>query len=94
MAIALGPSPVTIATDVAYSLGSPWTPVPPVAARFTFSDGGSNKLLVSASETPPPAPLGFTNVVVGLQSAGGAGAGMGVKAIALVDAPEGGTCHP
>ena len=91
MGIALGPAPVSIAKDVAFGLGSTWTPVPPVAGKFSFTDGGSNKVLVSATEIPPPAPLGFTNMLIGLQSSSGA---MGVKAVPLVDAPEGGTCHP
>ena len=41
--------------------------------------------------TPAKAPVGNTNVLAGL--AGGNGA-FGVQAIPLVDAPEGGTCHP
>ncbi len=41
--------------------------------------------------TPAKAPVANTNVLAGL--AGGTGA-FGVQAIPLVDAPEGGTCHP
>ena len=78
------------ASGIAYSLGSQWTPVPAAAGTFTFSDSATKKTLATKTETPPAAPLGFTNVLLGLQS-GGAGP---LKIVPLVDAPEGGTCHP
>ena len=37
------------------------------------------------------APLGSTNMLIGLQSGSG---DTTIRAIALQDAPEGGTCHP
>ena len=40
--------------------------------------------------TPAKAPVGNTNVLAGLAGGGG----FGIQAIPLVDAPEGGTCHP
>jgi len=44
---------------------------------------------VSKQETPPAAPLGYTNMLLGAQA--------GAKPIMLVplaDAPEGGVCKP
>lgn len=82
---------VSIASNIAYSLGSAWRPVPPTPGAFAFSDATSKKTLVAKTVTPPAAPLGFTNVLLGLQSGPGA---LGMKVVSLVDAPEGGTCHP
>lgn len=82
---------VAAANDVAYSLGSDWTPVPPTPGTFTFSDSISKKTLITKTVAPPAAPLGFTNVLLGLQNGAGA---LGIHVASLVDAPEGGTCHP
>jgi hypothetical protein len=85
----------TLATDVRYSLGSSWTPVAAKSTKFTFSDSVSKAALATTTITPPQAPLGMTNVLLGVQSGGGGdGGAFGVRATALVDAPEGGTCHP
>ena len=81
----------TTASDVVYSLGSTWTPVPAATQQFSFVDSTTKAVLGTASETPPAAPLAFTNVLIGLQRGSGA---TKVRAVPLVDAPEGGTCHP
>jgi hypothetical protein len=38
------------------------------SATYSFTDDSSSKTLVSKTETPAPAPLGSTNVLLGLQS--------------------------
>ena len=80
-----------IATNVAYSLGSQWQPIATKSDTFTFKDDSSKTTLTTKTLTPAVAPIGNTNVLVGLKSATGA---FGIQAISLVDAPEGGTCHP
>ena len=80
-----------VVSDVAYGLGSDWVVVATESASYTFKDDLSLKTLTSRTETPPAAPLGFTNMLLGLQ--GGAGV-YAVQAVPLMDAPEGGTCHP
>ena len=80
-----------LVAKVDYSLGSPWVTVPTTAATYNFLDDTSGKSLVTKQVTPAAAPLGSTNMLVGLQAGGGA---YGVQAVPLVDAPEGGTCHP
>lgn len=80
-----------IATNVSYSLGSEWQPVATESATYTFKDDVSKKTLATKTLTPAAPPIGNTNVLVGLASASGA---FGIQAISLVDAPEGGTCHP
>lgn len=82
---------VAAASNIPYSLGSAWLPVPATPGAFTFTDSTSKKTLVTKTVTPPAAPLGFTNVLLGLQNGAG---DLGVKVVSLVDAPEGGTCHP
>ena len=82
---------VAAASNIQYSLGSAWVPVPSTSAAFTFTDSTSKKTLVRKTVTPPAAPLGFTNVLLGLQNGAG---DLGVQVVSLVDAPEGGTCHP
>jgi hypothetical protein len=82
---------VATANNIPYSLGSEWTSVPPTPGAFAFTDSISKKTLATKTVTPPAAPLGFTNVLLGLQNGAGA---LGVKVVSLVDAPEGGTCHP
>ena len=78
-----------IVSKIDYSLGSDWVTVPSAAATYGFHDDSSGgKSLLTKSETPAPAPLGTTSMLVGLQ--GGSGL-YGIQAIPLQDAPEGGT---
>jgi hypothetical protein len=80
-----------IATNIAFSLGSAWQSVPTVSATYTFKDDISKKTLTTKTLTPATAPIGNTNVLLGLEKGSG---DFVVQAVALVDAPEGGTCHP
>ena len=80
-----------IASDVAFGLGSDWVKVSNSSGLFGFVDDMEHKVLTTKTVTPAAAPIGNTNVLVGLQSATGA---YGVQVVPLVDAPEGGTCHP
>ena len=59
-----------LASKVDYSLGSPWVTVPTTAATYNFLDDTSGKSLVTKQETPAAAPLGSTNMLVGLQVVG------------------------
>jgi hypothetical protein len=85
-----------IVNNVAFSLGSSWVTVPVKSQTFTFTDSMTNKVITTKTETPPPAPIGFTNVLLGMQKpSGDAGAGgLDVQVVPLVDAPEGGVCKP
>jgi hypothetical protein len=56
-----------LSSKVRYSLGSQWHDVPTAAATFTVLDDLTSQKLVSRRETPPAAPLGFTNMLIGLQ---------------------------
>ena len=47
--------------------------------------------ITSRQETPPAAPLGFTNMLIGLQKGNGLSA---IQLVPLADAPEGGVCKP
>jgi hypothetical protein len=80
-----------IASGVDYGLGSDWAAVATASATFGFVDDAEKKVLTSRTITPAAAPIGNTNVLLGLQSGSGT---LGIQAVALVDAPEGGTCHP
>ena len=81
-----------IVSGVDYSLGSSWVRVPTAAATFGFVDDGTKKVIATKTLTPGAPPIGNTNVLIGLQ---GANAGpYTAQAVALQDAPEGGTCHP
>ena len=42
-------------------------------------------------QTPPANPLGFSNILIGLQKGSGTKV---IQVIPLVDAPEGGVCKP
>ena len=84
---------VEIASKIDYSLGSTWVTVPTASATYGFIDDSTGKSIATRTETPPAAPLGSTNMLIGLQS-GGAGGAFPVQAVPLADAPEGGTCHP
>jgi len=53
----------------------------------------TNKVIATKTETPPPAPIGYTNVLLGMQKASG-DAGAGIQVVPLQDAPEGGVCKP
>lgn len=85
-----------IASNVAFSLGSDWVAVPVSSQTFTFTDDLTSKVLTTKTETPPTAPLGYTNILLGMQKpAGGAVAdGLGIQVVPLQDAPEGGVCKP
>eukprot|EP01052_Picozoa_sp_SAG31_P050020 SAG31_NODE_11225_length_1052_cov_1.125918_1_plen_183_part_00 len=76
-----------IASGVAYSLGSPWSKVPATTESFGFVDSGSGKTLLSKTETPPKAPIGATNFLLGVQNPGG-GVALGLEVVSLRDAPE------
>ena len=80
-----------IAKNVAYSLGSDWYTVPTTASTYTVNDDLTGKKLTSRLETPPAAPLGYTNVLIGLQKGSGTKI---IQLVPLVDAPEGGVCKP
>eukprot|EP01048_Picozoa_sp_COSAG05_P001947 COSAG05_NODE_72_length_21963_cov_153.494535_3_plen_91_part_00 len=80
-----------IATNVHYSLGSKWFKVPTAKATFTAFDDISGSKLTARQETPPAAPLGYTNVLLGLQKGSGTTA---IQIVPLADAPEGGVCKP
>lgn len=82
-----------IANNVAFSLGSAWMTVPAKSQTFTFTDAMTNKVIATKTETPPPAPIGYTNVLLGMQKASG-DAGAGIQVVPLQDAPEGGVCKP
>ena len=47
-----------IATNIAFSLGSEWQPVPTVSATYTFKDDISKKTLTTKTLTPATAPIG------------------------------------
>jgi hypothetical protein len=76
---------------VAFGLGSDWVKVSNASAAFGFVDDLSKKTLATKTVTPATAPIGNTNVMLGLQSVTGS---YGIQVVPLVDAPEGGTCHP
>jgi len=83
-----------IASNVAYGLGSSWMKVPTASAAFGFVDDTSKKTLTSKTFTPEQAPIGNTEVLLGINSNGGDDETFGMQVVSLVDAPEGGTCHP
>jgi ABC-type glycerol-3-phosphate transport system permease component len=80
-----------IASKVDYSLGSPWVPVPTESASYAFVDDSTTNTIATKVLTPPAAPIGSTNMLIGLQNGGN---DFSVQAVPLADAPEGGTCHP
>ena len=82
----------SIATNVAYGVGSDWVKVPTVSSSFGFVDDISKKTLATKTMMPASPPIGNTEVLLGLQL--GVGSGFGTQVVSLVDAPEGGTCHP
>ena len=47
-----------LASNVRYSLGSPWYEVPSTQATFSVKDDLSGAILTTRVETPPAAPLG------------------------------------
>lgn len=81
-----------IASNVAFSLGSQWVPVPTAAATYTFSNDETDKVLATTKLTPAMPPIGNTNMLIGLGDSGSAE--FTARVVPLVDAPEGGTCHP
>ena len=90
----MGLGPKSLVKNVAFSLGSPWVDVPTASEQFTFRDDLTSKQIATLTHTPPAAPLGFTNFLLGMQTPGAAGKAYGVQAVALADAPEGGVCKP
>jgi len=77
-----------IVSGVDFSLGSDWVTVSSASATYTATDGG--KTIASKVETPPAAPLGGTNMLLGVQGS----TDYPIQLVPLADAPEGGTCHP
>jgi hypothetical protein len=82
-----------LVSEVSYGLGSSWVTVATESSTFSFLDDSesSQTPLTTRTETPPAAPLGYTNMLLGLQKETGP---LAVQAVPLTDAPEGGTCHP
>jgi hypothetical protein len=78
-----------IASGVEFSLGSDWVTVSSASATYMATDVGG-KVIASKVETPPAAPLGGTNMLLGLQGS----KDYLIQLVPLADAPEGGTCHP
>ena len=60
-----------LASNVCYSLGSVWYSVSTESASYSAVDDLSGEVLTTKVETPPAAPLGYTNFLLGLQSASG-----------------------
>ena len=56
-----------------------------------IKDDLTGATLTTRAETPPAAPLGYTNMLLGLQQGSGFNA---VQVVPLNDAPEGGVCKP
>ena len=46
--------------------------MPASSQTFTFTDDLTSKSLLTKTETPPAAPLGYTNMLIGLQGGSGA----------------------
>ena len=91
-----------VISDVKYGLGSKWESFPQGAQRFSLRSGSGSLLFQTAPETPAPPPIGSTLFLLGLSGAeespeefeaGGRG-GLGLSALLLHDAPEGGVCKP
>lgn len=83
-----------LAENVAFSLGSRWVDVPATSGQYTFQDDLTSKEIATLTHTPPVAPLGFTNFLLGMQTPRAAGQAYRIRAVALTDAPEGGVCKP
>lgn len=84
-----------LASNVAFSLGSPWYAVPAESQTFSFTDDLTKKVISSKKETPPAAPLGYTNILLGMQKQQGTtSANAVIQVVPLEDAPEGGVCKP
>lgn len=79
-----------IVNDVAFSLGSQWVDVSKTTATYTVLDDGAGLKAIHSSSITPPAFGVWTNMLIGLQK----GEKAGVQVVPLVDAPEGGRCHP
>ena len=91
------PGGKSLASNVAFSLGSAWAAAPAgTSSTFEFTDDDDTppKAIGSVTATLPPAPLGMTNYLIGMQTASGPFAKFKIQAVALVDAPEGGVCKP
>ena len=71
--------------NVAFPLGSPWVEVGEADDTFTFLDDITAETLTIVKHTPPAAPLGFTNMLLGLQDSTG---DYGTKVVPLVDANQ------
>ena len=80
-----------IVTGVEYSLGSAWVRVPTAAATFGFVDDGTAEG-GRDQDAQPPGPRRHHQRPD--RAAGRAGGAYAAQAVALQDAPEGGTCHP
>ena len=66
--------------------------MPASSQTFTFTDDLTSKSLLTKTETPPAAPLGYTNILMGLQKQ--AAPATEIQVVPLVAAPEGGVCKP
>lgn len=69
----------------------PIVDVSKTTATYSFKDDSSAATISSRSITPPAFGV-WTNMLIGMQKAGKAGKPLQV--VPLVDAPEGGRCHP
>jgi len=76
---------VSVASDVAFTLGSIWSAMPCSNATFTVTDTTSGKLLASFEQTPP---VGASSVfLIGSQNSSALGAGYSTQTVFLVDNP-------
>lgn len=80
-----------IVKNVAFSLGSSWVDTSKATATYTILDDTTTRTINSRSITPPAFGV-WTNMLIGLQKSGKVG--QQLQVVPLVDAPEGGRCHP
>ena len=75
-----------LVSDVKFTLGSVWMPIPASADSFTATDKSQAKI-VTATMTPPDAPQVFTAFLLGTKE-------YGYTLMPQIDAPEYGPCRP
>lgn len=92
-----------VISNIKFSLGSKWERFPVQNQTFTVVDDDNSPAvaLLNFTISPVAPPIGSTVFLLGLQKTpnaiGGSdilGAGQGVQAVVLHDAPEGGVCKP